>query len=177
SPATRGTTATKTAASTAKAASSESTSTEAAATAHAAQQRAKQKRAASTATSAATAAYNEDCHQHQKECQHPEATWLLGAHRQHRAHSRAFQRIATEHLDHRFGAFDDAAGEVALLERRYDDAADDHCRLRIGQPSFEPVAHFDANPAVIPGDDQQRPVVLALLANSPFTPQLQTEFL
>src|SRR5690606_4908255 len=154
-PATRGATAAEAATAAPKTTPSKTATAETAATPHATQQRAEQQGATSAPASAAPSADDEDRHQHEEEAEDAQTARLLRAHRHRRAHRHAFQRVATEDLDHRLGAFGDAPGEVALLERGHDDAVDDQRRLRIGQASFEPVADLDAHPPVIPGDDQQ----------------------
>ncbi|CEL27979.1 hypothetical protein SRM1_01311 [Pseudomonas fluorescens] len=49
---------------------------------------------------------------------------------------------------------------------------DDHRGLRIGQPVFQAITDFDAQFALVTGNDQQRAVVLVLLPNGPMTTEL-----
>ena len=61
----------------------------------------------------------------------------------------------------------DAGGELALREQRRDGLADDAPRRDVGEHAFEAVADFDAHALVVLGDDEDRAVVLALLADLP----------
>ncbi|EZP65251.1 hypothetical protein BW43_03513 [Pseudomonas sp. RIT357] len=85
------------------------------------------------------------------------------------------QWLTAHHLDHRGHPVADALAEIAGFEFGGDHLVDDHPGLRIGQHAFQAVTDFDAQFALIAGDDQQRAVVLALLANAPVAPQLITE--
>src|SRR5690606_38097690 len=90
---------------------------------------------------------------------------------------RRTQRIAAQHLDHGFGAGNDPALEVASAKRRSQNLVDDDRGLGISQAPFQPVAHLDPHAPVIPGNNQQRAIVLALLTYAPFAAQLYTELL
>ena len=61
----------------------------------------------------------------------------------------------------------DPGGELSLLEVRGDILGDDAPRSDIGQHTFEAVAHFNAHPLVVLGDEKDGAVVLALLADLP----------
>ena len=66
----------------------------------------------------------------------------------------------------------DAGVIIALLERRPHHLFDDDLRLRIGQNTFKAVADFDADLVFRRRDDDQRAVVLALLADAPGAAEL-----
>ncbi|EZP27067.1 hypothetical protein BW33_04338 [Pseudomonas sp. RIT288] len=87
------------------------------------------------------------------------------------------QRIAAEHHQHRRHAVADALAEIAGLERRGDHLMNDHRGLRIGQPILQTVTDFDAQFALVTGNDQQRAVVLVLLADAPVPAQLHAVIL
>ncbi|CRM47105.1 hypothetical protein [Pseudomonas sp. 58 R 12] len=87
------------------------------------------------------------------------------------------QGFTAHHLHHRGHAIADAFAVIAGLERRCNHLIDDHPRLRIGEHAFQAVADFDTQFALITGDDQQRAVILALLADAPLASQLITEVL
>ena len=87
------------------------------------------------------------------------------------------QGLTAHHLDHRGHTVADALAEIAGLELGQDHLVDDHPGLRIRQHAFQAIPDFDAQLAVITGDDQQRAVVLALLANAPLAAQLITVIL
>ncbi len=59
-----------------------------------------------------------------------------------------------------------------MLERRQDHCIDDDRGLRIGQPPLKAIADLDAYLALVFGNQQQRTVVLALLADPPGAAQL-----
>ncbi|CAH0323270.1 hypothetical protein SRABI123_05692 [Pseudomonas sp. Bi123] len=88
---------------------------------------------------------------------------------------RLVQRIAPQHHQHRRNAIADALAEIAGLERRRDHLIDDHRTLRIGQAIFQAITDFDPQFSLGTRDNQQRAVVLVLLANAPVASQLITE--
>ena len=76
-------------------------------------------------------------------------------------------RVAGENLHEVVDAALDAAGEIAGAKARQDGVVDDQARHRVGQRALEPVADLDPHLALVGRDDQQRAVVLALLADAP----------
>ncbi len=80
---------------------------------------------------------------------------------------------AGQHGDDGVDAIRDAIGHVAALEARHDHVADDGVRRSVGQRAFQAVADLDPQLAIVRRDDQQRAVVLALLADAPAAAERQ----
>ena len=68
-------------------------------------------------------------------------------------------------------------GTIVGAEARDDRVLDDQPGDRVGERAFEPVADLDAHLALARHDDQQRAVVLALLADLPVAAELVAEVL
>jgi len=62
-------------------------------------------------------------------------------------------------------------------EPRNDRVLDDHPRQRVGQDSLEAIPDLDSHFALVRSDDEQRTVVLALLADAPRPTKLIAEIL
>ena len=72
---------------------------------------------------------------------------------------RRRQRLAVDDLHHLVEAGADAAVDIALAEQRLDGLVDDAVGGRVGQRALEPVAHFDAQRAILQRHQQQHAVV------------------
>ena len=83
------------------------------------------------------------------------------------AASAAAAARRSDDLDDPVDAGVDAGGEIALAEFGRDVLGDDAPRRHVGERALEAVAHFDAHALVVLGDQQDRAVVLALVADLP----------
>ncbi len=89
-----------------------------------------------------------------------------------RALPAALRGIASEDGEHLVDPRLDPAREIAMPEFRRDDRVEDGARSRIRERSFRAIARFDAQLALLGSDEQERPVVLVLLPDSPGAKEL-----
>src|SRR5690606_16763711 len=134
------------------------------------QQRA-DKQAGTAAATAAIHQYHDEHQQYKEEDRHRTVGGIASL------TGLLLEGVTSQHLDYRLCAAGDARCKIFLLECWRDDWVDNDRRLRIGQSALQTVAHFDADLALIRGDNQQRTVVLSLLANAPVATQLVAELL
>ena len=80
--------------------------------------------------------------------------------------------IAAHHLHDVVDAARNAPLKVVGAKPRQDGVLDDETRDGVGQRAFQPVADLDAHLALVRRDDQQRPVVRALLPDAPVAAEL-----
>src|SRR5690606_9442642 len=72
----------------------------------------------------------------------------------------------------RVGACNDAAAHVALSEAWQDLTFDDVIRESVRNDGFKPIAHFDANLALVRSDQQDDAVVVLGIPETPMSAQL-----